>query len=60
MFPSWRKDRPILAAAISASLDYLVTGDKHHFAHLYGMAISGVQIINPTDFLSLHEDRLPL
>jgi len=53
------KDRPILAAAIAASLDYLVTGDKNHFAHLYGTAVSGVQIISPSDFLSIYEDRLP-
>jgi uncharacterized protein len=52
------KDRPILAAAIAASADYLITGDKSHFAHLYGSRVSGVQIINPSEFLGLHEDRL--
>ncbi len=51
------KDRPILAAAIAASLDYVITGDKHHFAHLYGTAVSGVHILNPADFLALHEPR---
>jgi predicted nucleic acid-binding protein len=50
------KDRPILAAAITASVDYLITGDKNHFAHLY--TVSGVRILNPADFLALHEDRL--
>ena len=27
-------DRPILAVAIAASVDYLITGDKNHFTHL--------------------------
>jgi predicted nucleic acid-binding protein len=53
------KDQPILAAAIAASVDYLATGDKKHFAHLYGTRVSGVMVINPADFLDLHEDRLP-
>jgi len=53
------KDQPILAAAIAASVDYLVTGDKSHFAHLYGSRVSGVRIISPSEFLGLYEDRLP-
>jgi predicted nucleic acid-binding protein len=53
------KDRPILAAAIAASADYLVTGDKSHFAHLYSTRVSGVCVIHPTDFLARQEDRLP-
>jgi len=53
------KDQPILAAAIAASVDYLATGDKRHFAHLYGARVCGVLIISPADFLALHEDRLP-
>ncbi len=53
------KDRPILAAAIAASVDYLITGDKSHFGHLYGTRVSGVYVITPADFLGLHEDRLP-
>jgi len=52
------KDRPILAAAIAASVDYLITGDKNHFAHLYLKRVSHVYVINPADFLDLHEDRL--
>lgn len=52
------KDQPILAAAIAASVDYLVTGDKTHFAHLYAKAISGVHVIGPADFLLQHKDRL--
>jgi len=53
------KDQPILSAAIAASVDYLVTGDKNHFGHLYSKKISGVYVINPADFLALYEDRLP-
>jgi predicted nucleic acid-binding protein len=52
------KDRPILAAAIAASVDYLITGDKSHLAHLYGSRVSGVRIISPSEFLGLYEDRL--
>ena len=53
------KDRPILAAAIAASVDYLITGDKSHFGHLYGTRVSGVYVIAPADFLDQYEDRLP-
>jgi uncharacterized protein len=52
------KDRPILAAAIAASVNYLVTGDKNHFGLLYNSTISGVHILSPVDFLALHNDRL--
>jgi len=53
------KDQQILAAAIGASADYLITGDKAHFGHLYGTRLSGVFVITPADFLALYEDRLP-
>ena len=52
------KDAPILAAAIAASVDYLATGDRKHFAHLYKGRISGVTVLSPTDFLALFDDRL--
>jgi predicted nucleic acid-binding protein len=52
------KDRPILAAAIAASVDYLITGDKSHFGHLYGLRVSGVTVISPADFLDRYEARL--
>ena len=51
------KDRPILAAAIAVSVDYLVTGDKNHFSHQYLQRISRVYVINPADFLDMHEER---
>ena len=53
------KDQPILAAAIAASVDYLITGDKSHFGRLYGTRVSGVYIISPADFLDQYEDRFP-
>jgi uncharacterized protein len=52
------KDRPILAAAIAAGVDYLVTGDKTHFAHLYSSKSSHVSVISPGEFLDRYEDRL--
>jgi predicted nucleic acid-binding protein len=52
------KDAPILAAAIGASVDYLATGDRKHFSHLYNTIVSGVRIISPGEFLDTHEDRL--
>jgi predicted nucleic acid-binding protein len=44
------KDRPILAEAIAASVDYLITGDKHHFRHLYSVRVGHVVVISPADF----------
>ncbi len=47
------KDAPILAAAIGASCDYLVTGDKRHFGHLYGRVVRGVRVLAPREMLEL-------
>lgn len=52
------KDKPILATAIFASVDYLVTGDVKHFGHLYGATVSHVKILSPADFLDLYAYRL--
>jgi predicted nucleic acid-binding protein len=54
------KDRPILAAAIYASMDYLVTGDKHHFGDLYGKTVGNVTIMPPRQFLDRYEERSSL
>jgi predicted nucleic acid-binding protein len=40
------KDRPILCGAISGSADYLLTGDKRDFGHLFGTTVRGVKIVN--------------
>jgi uncharacterized protein len=52
------KDAPILATSIGASVDYLVTGDTKHFAHLYGKTVSGVHILTSADFIDQRLDRL--
>ena len=41
------KDRPVLAAAMQASCDALVTGDRRHFGRLYGRTIGRVMIYDP-------------
>ncbi len=41
------KDRPVLAAAIRAGCDALVTGDRAHFGPLRGRTVSGVTIHSP-------------
>jgi uncharacterized protein len=46
------KDAPILAAALVAKVDILVTGDRTHFGHLYGKAIGGVQVLTLKDTLA--------
>ena len=40
------KDRPILCGAIAAHADYLLTGDKKDFGHLYGHTVRGVKIVS--------------
>lgn len=40
------KDRPILCGAIAARADYLLTGDKKDFGHLFGRTIVGVKIVS--------------
>ena len=53
------KDRPILAAALAARADYLLTGDKRHFSHLYGLKLQGTIVSSPAAFLAQHMDRIP-
>ncbi len=52
-FPLPLKDRPVLAGAIAAGADHLVSGDKRHFGPLYGKVIQGVRITSPPELLSL-------
>jgi len=40
------KDQPVLAAAIAARADRLVTGDRTHFGPLFGKAIQGVRVLS--------------
>jgi predicted nucleic acid-binding protein len=44
------KDKPVLAAAIAAKCEYLVTGDKRDFGHLYGKTIEGVMVVSVLEF----------
>jgi hypothetical protein len=34
-------------AAIHGKVDFLLTGDGHHFGHLYGKRIEGVMVLRP-------------
>lgn len=47
------KDAPILAAAVSAAAEYLVTGDARDFGHLYDQALRGVTTVTPAKALAL-------
>lgn len=38
------KDQPVLAAAVASGADFLLTGDRLHFGHLFGTAVEGVRI----------------
>ncbi|MDH5563331.1 MAG: PIN domain-containing protein [Nitrospirota bacterium] len=46
-------DAPILAAAVQAKADVLVTGDKTHFGHLFGKTKQSVQILSLKETLEL-------
>ncbi len=46
------KDAPILAAAVAARADLLVTGDKRHFGHLFGKRPGGIGVVPPVDALA--------
>lgn len=45
------KDRPILAAAVAANADLLLTGDLQHFGRYFGQVLCGVRILRPAEFL---------
>jgi predicted nucleic acid-binding protein len=44
-------DAPILAAAVQAQADLLVTGDRTHFGHLFEKSVRGVEVIPPAEAL---------
>jgi predicted nucleic acid-binding protein len=46
------EDAPILAAAVAAGVDLLVTGDRTHFGPLFGRSLRGVTIVLPADALA--------
>ena len=45
------KDRPILAAAIAAKANFLITGDRD-FEHLFGKKILGVTVLTPSVYFT--------
>ena len=40
------KDQPILCGAIAGGADFLLTGNKKDFGHLFGETVRGVKIVN--------------
>lgn len=47
-----RNDAPILAAAVHAQADFLVTGDRRDFGHLFGRTLRGVKVATPAQALA--------
>ena len=45
-------DAPILAAAAAAGVELLVTGDRTHFGHLFGVTVGGVTVVPLGDALA--------
>jgi len=45
-------DAPILAAAVAAGADFLVTGDRTHFGHLFGKDVGGVRVVSLAEALA--------
>jgi len=44
------KDQPVLAAAVMARADFLVTGDRKHFGQWYGGTVLGLRVEPPASF----------
>ena len=51
------KDQPVLAAAVLARADFLVTGDRNHFGQWYGSTICGLRVEPPARFLEVLVER---
>lgn len=47
------KDAPILAAAVHAKADLLVTGDTRDFGHLFGRTMRGTRVVTPASAIDL-------
>lgn len=48
-----QNDAPILAAAVQAKANVLVTGDKTHFGHLFGKTKRSVKILSLKETLAI-------
>lgn len=44
-------DAPVLAAAVAAKADLLVTGDRRHFGRFFGRTVGAVRVVPPRDAL---------
>ncbi len=40
------KDQPVLAAAVAYASDFLLTGDRLHFGHLFGSTVARVRVLS--------------
>ena len=49
-----QKDVPVMQAAIAAQATHLITGDARDFGDYFGQTISGVEIIQPAEYLRRH------
>lgn len=47
------QDAPVLAAAVQARVDALVTGDRTHFGALFGRTLRGVRVVPLSAALTL-------
>jgi len=47
------KDQPILCGAIAGGADFLLTGDKKDFGHLFGKTVRGVKIVSVQTLLAV-------
>jgi hypothetical protein len=52
------KDAPILAAAAACCADWLATGDRRDFGHLFGQRALGVLLLAPREALAALLDTL--
>ena len=46
-------DAAILSAAAGADADFLVTGDRRHFGHLFGVSVGGIRVVTLRDALRM-------
>ena len=51
------KDRPIMAGAISAEADWLLTKDGNDFGHIYGVEVYGTLVTTPATGLYRFRQR---
>lgn len=55
--PLAEKDRPILCGAIAGATDFLLTGDKKDFGHLFDKTVQGVKVVTVELLIKELQDR---